>query len=73
MITGVNAGGKTMMLKSILSAIFLSKYLLPIMLIKSTVVSNFKSINAVLDDPQSVKNDISTFAGRMLEFSKLLK
>jgi len=24
-----------------------------------------------LDDPQSVKNDISTFAGRMVEFSKL--
>ena len=73
MITGVNAGGKTMMLKSILSAIFLSKYLLPYNAHKSTVVSNFKSINAVLDDPQSVKNDISTFAGRMLEFSKLFE
>ncbi|RBQ31848.1 endonuclease MutS2 [Arcobacter sp. FW59] len=73
MITGVNAGGKTMMLKSILSSIFLSKYLLPYNAHKSTVVSNFKSINAVLDDPQSVKNDISTFAGRMLEFSKLFE
>ncbi len=73
MLTGVNAGGKTMMLKSILSAIFLSKYLLPYNANKSTVVSNFKSINAVLDDPQSVKNDISTFAGRMLEFSKLFE
>ncbi|AXK48893.1 endonuclease MutS2 [Aliarcobacter trophiarum LMG 25534] len=73
MITGVNAGGKTMMLKSILSAIFLSKYLIPYNTHKSTVVSNFKSINAVLDDPQSVKNDISTFAGRMLEFSKLFE
>jgi DNA mismatch repair protein MutS2 len=71
MLTGVNAGGKTMMLKSILSAVFLSKYLLPYNTNKSTVVSNFKSISAVLDDPQSVKNDISTFAGRMLEFSKL--
>jgi len=71
MITGVNAGGKTMMLKSILSAVFLSKYLIPYNAHQSTVISNFKSINAVLDDPQSVKNDISTFAGRMLEFSKL--
>ena len=71
MITGVNAGGKTMMLKSILSAVFLSKYLLPYKAHHDTVVSNFKSINAVLDDPQSVKNDISTFAGRMVEFSKL--
>jgi DNA mismatch repair protein MutS2 len=71
MITGVNAGGKTMMLKSILSAVFLSKYLLPYKAHHDTTVSNFKSINAVLDDPQSVKNDISTFAGRMVEFSKL--
>ncbi len=71
MITGVNAGGKTMMLKSILSAVFLSKYLLPYKAHQNTVISNFKFINAVLDDPQSVKNDISTFAGRMVEFSKL--
>ena len=71
MITGVNAGGKTMMLKSILTAVFLSKYLIPYKAHHDTVVTNFKSINAVLDDPQSVKNDISTFAGRMVEFSKL--
>ena len=71
MITGVNAGGKTMMLKSILSAVLLSKYLVPYKAHKDTTIGNFKSINAVLDDPQSVKNDISTFAGRMQEFSKL--
>ena len=71
MITGVNAGGKTMMLESILTAVFLSKYLIPYKAHHDTTVTNFKSINAVLDDPQSVKNDISTFAGRMVEFSKL--
>ena len=71
MITGVNAGGKTMMLISILTAVFLSKYLIPYKAHHDTTVTNFKSINAVLDDPQSVKNDISTFAGRMVEFSKL--
>lgn len=71
MITGVNAGGKTMMLKSILSAVFLSKYLIPYKAHKDTKVTNFKTIKAILDDPQSVKNDISTFAGRMVEFSKL--
>ncbi len=71
MITGVNAGGKTMLLKSILSAVYLSKYLIPYKANKNTRVGHFKDIIAVLDDPQSVKNDISTFAGRMLEFSKL--
>ena len=71
MITGVNAGGKTMMLKSILSAVFLSKYLIPYKANKATSIGHHKEILAVLDDPQSVKNDISTFAGRMVEFSKL--
>ncbi|AXH14898.1 endonuclease MutS2 [Malaciobacter mytili LMG 24559] len=71
MITGVNAGGKTMMLKSVLSAVFLSKYLIPYYTDKNTQVGTFKNIIAVLDDPQSVKNDISTFAGRMVEFSNL--
>jgi DNA mismatch repair protein MutS2 len=71
MITGVNAGGKTMLLKSLLSATFMSKYLIPYKAHKDTRIGHYKDIVAVLDDPQSVKNDISTFAGRMVEFSKL--
>ena len=71
MITGVNAGGKTMLLKSVLSAVYMSKYLIPFSCDKATKIGTYKDINAILDDPQSVKNDISTFAGRMLEFSKL--
>lgn len=71
MITGVNAGGKTMLLKSVLSAVYMSKYLIPFTCDPSTSIGSFKDINAILDDPQNVKNDISTFAGRMLEFSKL--
>lgn len=71
MITGVNAGGKTMMLKSILAATYMSKYLIPYKADKKSSIGNFKNIIAVLDDPQSVKNDISTFAGRMVEFSGL--
>jgi len=72
LITGVNAGGKTMLLKSLLSAVYMSKNLLPFRCNEEhTEVGHFKSIEAVIDDPQSVKNDISTFAGRMVEFSKL--
>jgi len=72
LITGVNAGGKTMLLKSMLSAVYMSKYLLPFKCDAArTQIGHFKSIEAVIDDPQSVKNDISTFAGRMVEFSRL--
>ncbi len=74
LITGVNAGGKTMLLKSILSAVYMSKYLLPFRCNSAkTEVGHYKHIEAVIDDPQSVKNDISTFAGRMVEFAKLFK
>ncbi len=74
LITGVNAGGKTMLLKSILSAAWMSKYLLPFRCnVAKTRVGHYKSIEAIIDDPQSVKNDISTFAGRMLEFSRLFR
>ncbi len=72
LITGVNAGGKTMLLKSMLSSVFMSKYLLPFRCnAAKTKIGRYKNIEAIIDDPQSVKNDISTFAGRMLEFSKL--
>lgn len=73
LITGVNAGGKTMLLKGILAAVFLSKCLLP-MHIKAneSKIGRFSGLTAIIDDPQSVKNDISTFAGRMLGFSTLL-
>lgn len=72
LVTGVNAGGKTMLLKSILSATFMAKYLLPMKIdADNSSIGSFKEINAILDDPQSVKNDISTFAGRMRQFAGL--
>ena len=72
MITGVNAGGKTMLLKSILSAAWLAKYLLPMRCnAQHTKIGTFKKIEAIIEDPQNVKNDISTFAGRMRQFSRL--
>ncbi|WP_353663197.1 endonuclease MutS2 [Hydrogenimonas sp. SS33] len=72
MITGVNAGGKTMLLKSVLSAAWLAKYLLPMRCHpQKSRIGSFKQIEAIIEDPQNVKNDISTFAGRMRQFSRL--
>jgi DNA mismatch repair protein MutS2 len=72
LITGVNAGGKTMLLKSMLLAAFLAKYLLPMKInAANSHIGSFKNIKAIIEDPQNVKDDISTFAGRMVEFSKL--
>lgn len=72
MITGVNAGGKTMLLKSILASAFMAKYIIPMKLDENgSHVGSFKNILSIIDDPQNVKNDISTFAGRMQEFSNI--
>lgn len=72
LVTGVNAGGKTMLLKSILSSVLLAKYLLPMKIdAYHSQIGSFKSVEAIIEDPQNIKNDISTFAGRMVSFSKL--
>lgn len=72
LITGVNAGGKSMLLKSILSAAVMAKYLLPMKIdSRRSQIGSFKEFDAIIEDPQNVKNDISTFAGRMLHFSRL--
>ena len=73
LLTGVNAGGKTMLLKSILSAAFLAKLLLPMKINPhKSQIPYFKHIYAIISNPQSSKDDISTFAGRVLEFSQQL-
>ncbi|WP_158333373.1 endonuclease MutS2 [Campylobacter concisus] len=72
LITGVNAGGKSMLLKSIISAALLAKYLLPMRIdANRSSIGSFKEFDAIIEDPQSVKNDISTFAGRMVHFARL--
>ena len=73
LVTGVNAGGKTMLLKSILSASLLSNLLIPFKISPhKSKIPQFSDITAILNDPQDSKNDISTFAGRMMEFSAIL-
>ena len=67
LITGVNAGGKSMLLKSLISACLLSKYLLPFS-VKSAKIGTFKEFELIIEDPQNVRDDISTFAGRMVKF-----
>ena len=74
MVTGVNAGGKTMLLKSILASAFMAKYIIPMQLNENkSHIGSFKAVEAIIDDPQNVKNDISTFAGRMQQFSRIFE
>ncbi|MEO1941424.1 MAG: Smr/MutS family protein [Campylobacterales bacterium] len=72
-VTGVNAGGKTMLLKSLLTAAFLGKHLLPFQAREGTKIPLFRGIFPIISDPQNTKEDISTFAGRIQEFSHLFR
>ncbi|MWV61846.1 recombination and DNA strand exchange inhibitor protein [Helicobacter saguini] len=73
MITGVNAGGKTMLLKSILTASFCTKKLLPQrMNAAKSSIPFFKNIAIIAQDPQDSSSDISTFSGRIKEISQIL-
>lgn len=71
-ISGVNAGGKTIVLKSILSAALFAKLLLPMRASEKSIIPHFKNIELIIEDPQSSKNDISTFAGRMQQVASIL-
>ncbi len=62
-----------MLLKSLLASSFLSKHLIPFKINAAhSKIPHFKHIEAIISDPQNSKNDISTFAGRMLSFSQIL-
>ena len=56
-----------MLLKSLIAAAFLAKYLLPMHInAQKSQIGNFKEFDAIIEDPQNVKNDISTFAASFL-------
>ncbi|GMB91506.1 endonuclease MutS2 [Helicobacter ailurogastricus] len=74
LVTGVNTGGKTMLLKSLLASVWLAKHFLPFKINPHhSKIPYIENIQAIISDPQNSQNDISTFAGRMLDFSHALK
>ncbi|CRF46942.1 Recombination inhibitory protein MutS2 [Helicobacter heilmannii] len=73
LVTGVNTGGKTMLLKSLLASVWLAKHFLPLRANPHhSKIPYIENIQAIINDPQNSQNDISTFAGRMLDFSHAL-
>jgi len=70
LITGVNAGGKTVLLKSILSIALCAKFLIPMNIDKNSKIPKYKNITAIISDMQDINAGISTFASRMEKISK---
>lgn len=73
MLSGPNAGGKTVLLKSIGLAAQMARCGLPICADRSSVIPFFKEICTGIGDSQSVDEDLSTFAAHLKTLDQALK
>jgi len=73
LVSGPNAGGKTVLLKSI-GLLVLSAYSgIPIIADEGTVIGKFNSIFAVIEDEQSIEQDLSTFSSHITRLKEILE
>ena len=70
-ITGPNAGGKTVLIKAISLACYLNQrgYLVPA---KKAELKTFSSIEFIAEDGQSIMDNLSTFSGHIVEINNSL-
>lgn len=70
-ITGPNAGGKTVLIKAISLACYLNQrgYLVPA---KKASLKTFSSIEFIAGDGQSIMDNLSTFSGHIVEINSSL-
>lgn len=73
MLSGPNAGGKTVLLKSIGLASQMARCGLPICADRASVLPFFKDICTGIGDSQSVDEDLSTFAAHLKTLDQALK
>ena len=68
-LSGPNAGGKTVLLKSIGLACFMASHGLPICADPQSEISSFKDIFVSLGDEQNLEENLSSFGGHLKKLS----
>ena len=69
LLSGPNAGGKTVALKSIgLGLLMALSGIYPI----GQVVTNFRRIYSSIGDNQSIQNDLSTFSSQLMQLKEII-
>ena len=72
-VSGANAGGKTVALKSLGLISLMARCGLPLPVAKESRVPLFGEIMADIGDEQSISEDISTFSGHLHHIDKILR
>lgn len=73
LISGPNAGGKTIALKTVSILAYMTKLGLPISAAENSAIGFFRKIYIDIGDSQSIENNLSTFSAHISILSVLLK
>jgi len=73
LISGPNAGGKTIALKTVATLAYMTKLGLPIPAAQGSEIGFFRKIYVDIGDGQSIENNLSTFSAHISVLSVLLK
>ena len=71
-ISGINAGGKTVALKTLGLIVLMARCGLHLPVGKNSVLPHFDQVLAVMGDDQSLYSDLSTFSGHISRLSHIL-
>lgn len=71
-ISGPNAGGKTVVLKTIGLIILMDRSGLLVPALAGTTIPNYKNVLVDIGDDQSIKKSLSTFSSRVLRIKRIL-
>lgn len=73
LISGPNAGGKTVALKTVATLTYMSKLALPLPVNEGSKLGFFRKIYVDIGDNQSIEGNLSTFSAHISDISVILK
>lgn len=71
-VSGPNAGGKTVLIKTVALTVLMSYMGLPVSLGPGSVVGRFDHLHAEIGDAQSIEANLSTFSAQVASLSKVI-
>ncbi|MCK4225271.1 Smr/MutS family protein [candidate division WOR-3 bacterium] len=72
-VSGPNAGGKTVLLKTIGLTVLSAYAGLPTPTLEGTIIGTFKDIYGIIEDEQSIEENLSSFSSYMIRLKKILE